>query len=253
MDINDFFTHIIDGYLLHDLKNMDTVKQKKGEPAGAIGYPMLATTASGIELLGSILQQSGSYKDDAASSSGYFKHFWTEYLVPVDVRYKDKDDIFWKLVRHGVAHTYFTKVGITVTKRKPSKHLLATPSGLNIDCSTFYKHFLKAYTKLVKKNLKNRKFADQVQINIDKLFELSGGKAENFSDVIFSRESDFTPLSATKSEQNATTTTVIPADVLKSMRNKISLNTAKASGASLAQPIGNIEIIRTQKKLPNQD
>jgi len=254
MDIKVFFSHIIDGYLFHDLKNMNEVKQKKGEPAGAVGYPMLATTASGMELLGSILQQSGTYKDDAASSFGYFKHFWTEYLVPIDARYKDKEIIFWKLIRHGVAHTYFTKVGITVTKRKPSKHLLATPSGLNVDCSTFYKDFLKAYKRLVREQLKNEAFANNVQLNINKLFELSGGKAKDFQEVIFSREADFTPLSATISEQHTKSTyTAIPHDVLKSMREGIISNTARASGASLARPVENIQTIHTPKKPPAED
>jgi hypothetical protein len=245
MDIDEFFKRVIDGYLLHDLKNMNEVKQKKGEPAGALGYPMLATTASAIELLGGILQTDKLYNDKITSSRVYFEYYWKKYLANVDSRYDDKIEIFWKLIRHGVAHTYFTKVGITVTKRKPSKHLLPTQSGLNVDCSTFYKDFLKTYNQ-AKKVLKDVQYKDKVQANINELFRLSSGKSEPYSRALyFGREMPDVSLSGTIFEPSKSTYTAIPPDIMKSLREQALSNTIRASGASIARPVDDIKSIKT--------
>lgn len=237
MDIDDFFKKIIDGYLLHDLKNMNEVRQKSGEPAGALGYPMLATTVSAMELLGGILQTNELYNDTPHSSKGYFQHYWNTYLTTVDNRYSDKSDIFWILIRHGVAHTYFTKLGITVTKRKPSKHLLSTRSGLNVDCSVFYMDFLKAYEQ-VKRNLKDTVYRNKVQDNIKELFRLSNKKSSDYINALYG---DGYILSTTMSgdifEPAMQTQKSIsyPLDKLLSSTNR-------ASGASfIAGPVDNIE------------
>lgn len=242
MDIDEFFENVVDGYLLHDLKNMNEVMQKKGEPAGALGYPMLATTASAIELLGGILQTYEPYNDKPQSSKGYFRYYWEKYLVDVDGRYSGKIDIFWNLIRHGVAHTYFTKVGITVSKWNPYEHLLPTSSGLNVDCSTFYKDFLKTY-KRVKKDLKDASYKEGVQNNINKLFGLSDIKSEPYREALyFDRRIPVSTLSGTIFDSGKS----ISQDLAKKIGEQSFCNSIRASGASLARPVdGDIKLIKT--------
>src|SRR5262245_21182594 len=54
MNINDFLTQYVEGYLFEDLHSMAAIGLPKGKSCGAVGYPMVAATVAGIELLGGL-------------------------------------------------------------------------------------------------------------------------------------------------------------------------------------------------------
>ncbi len=174
MQLDTFISHIVEGYLFLDLKNMALVHQVEGEEAGALGYPMLSTIVSGMELLGGVLQTDALYSDAASNSSKYFAHYWDNYLVKQSQAYAPYKDVFWKLVRHGVAHTYIAKAGITVTKGTPENHLKPHGDGLfNIDCVQFYEDFHNSYLGPVKEQLADSDFQKMVEANVAQLFKES--------------------------------------------------------------------------------
>jgi hypothetical protein len=173
--LNNFFEKIINGYLFLDLRNMSLIEEAPGETGGGLGYPMLATVVSGMELLGGILQTEKPYNDSSRNSQGYFNHFWFTYLVPYKKEYAEYNEIVWKLVRHGVAHTYIAKAAITVTKGNKTAHLLTHGTNqLNIDCKEFYEDFLGSYKKLVEPKIFNDSaFSSLVATNIKTMLKES--------------------------------------------------------------------------------
>jgi hypothetical protein len=209
-----FFNHIIDGYLLHDLKNMAAVELGEGEDKGALGYPMLATIASGMELLGGLLQTDHIYHDVASNSAGYFAHYWDNYLSKKTEAYEPYRGTFWQLVRHGVAHTYIAKVGITVSKNLPEAHLIThARNRLNIDCNELYKDFVASYLELAKPKFEqDADFASRVQLNVDAL--LSG--SETRSSQFIAGDEAATVITTTASgiaDTMPVSTTMIPDDI----------------------------------------
>lgn len=238
MNRSDFFKHLIDGYLMLDLRNMSELEQKDDENGGGVGYPMLATCVSGMELLGGVLYN-GKYNHH--KDWDYFEHYWNEYLTKVDARYAPFAKLFWKLVRNGVAHTYMAKAAITVTKGQQDNHLIFHNGGaqFNIDCRQFYLDFLASYQQHVKPKLAAEgDFTVQVQKSIDillqesddlckKIFaELQPPAAPNPALAGASGPTGPTPSGTQPPATMATTTTVIPHDVHKRMFR------ARISGAS---------------------
>jgi hypothetical protein len=239
MQLEDFFSHLIDGYLLLDLKNMAAQKQFRGEKAGALGYPMIATLLPAMELLGGILQPN-DYSDETKNGKIYFLYYWDNYLGKINKDYTNNlGEIFYNLIRHGTAHTFITKIGITATKRQPQNHLVpyTTSNGnqrLNVDCYSLYKDFKKSYT-LVKKILRNQNNKIQVQKNINLLIEQSENKSKKvFDQYLPSQQVTSTSKSfTTSSDINNQTTTMIPDDVQKKLSQTFQSTAYPMSGASL--------------------
>lgn len=151
MNIEEFLTKHIEGYLFCDLEKMAEIKLKPSEQYGAAGYPMIATVLSGIELLGGILSIASF---DTKKSNEYFDNYWENYLSKCCPRYdiENLSDLFRNLVRHGLAHTFLAKPGILVTKGEPQSHL-QIDSGrqeMTIDAIEFYKDFKQSYFDLVR-------------------------------------------------------------------------------------------------------
>lgn len=252
--------HLIDGYLFHDLKNMAEVEQKKGENGGGVGYPMLATCVSGMELLGGLLyNEDYSHKEDRI----YFEHYWNEYLVKAHPAYKSFARLFWSLVRNGVAHTYMAKTAITVTKGQKEHHLIFYDNNtkLNIDSLEFYKDFLESYKSQVKPKLSNTSaLTSQVEKNIGIMLKESDDHCKKiFAELRATLAKEMgnpsTHVGPTPSGTNTpatTTTTLIPDDVREKLaqdfRTKVS-PTSRISGASLASP----EALQSLKRKLEQD
>lgn len=151
MQIEDFLTKHVEGYLFCDLENMAKIKLGPSEEYGAAGYPMIAAVLSGMELLGGILSATSF---DQSSGDVYFNDYWENYLSKCYPRYKISNlaPLFRNLVRHGLAHTFMAKVGILVTKGAPINHLKIDTKRqeLWIDAVEFYQDFKQAYVSLVK-------------------------------------------------------------------------------------------------------
>lgn len=151
MRIEKFLQEHVEGYLFHDLKNMADIRLRPGEPHGAAGYPMVLTVLSGIELLGGLLSA-----DPFSKKKGdkYFSDYWENYIAKVIPAYAVSGlaSLVYNLVRHGLAHTFATKVGIIVRKFSPIKHfhLKTSRMTLEIDAIEFYKDFECSYRSMVR-------------------------------------------------------------------------------------------------------
>ena len=144
---NEFFD-LVDNYLIKDLNTM-IIEIKPRESGGGVGYPAIHSVVSGMELMGLIL--SGK-QDDAA-----FNVFWNDYLEKEFPEYKKTGlkDIFRKVIRHGTAHYFLVKAGISISKNNMN-HLQNIDGFLNIDLKVLFSHFLKCY-QLIKEDILNKK------------------------------------------------------------------------------------------------
>lgn len=156
MDLEEFFEKIIEGYLLRDLAGMANIKASD-ERGGGVGYPMLQTIMSGIELLGALISKD-SYKSKYGGDQ-YHKNFWDNVLSKYQPRYKVYNDFFRRLIRHGVAHIFITKGPIAITKENRPSHLykeqIIIPGrflfdGYIVDVLTFYEDFKSSYEKYIR-------------------------------------------------------------------------------------------------------
>ena len=146
--IDDFLNQIVEGYLFEDLDNMATIKLTPGKNAGAAGYPMVASVNSGIELLGTLLSPTPY---NPKNGNEYFCNYWQQILAPFSNKYslKGLDKLVYNLVRHGIAHTFATKVGVLVTKGAEHLHLNidTTIPQIHIDAVRYYQDLKKSYFK----------------------------------------------------------------------------------------------------------
>ncbi len=150
MDVHHFFQHFIEGYLFGDLERMAEIGSPD-EQYGGVTYPMLATTLSGMELLGELLMTDREPFTDRGNIS--FDNYWKGYFLPAnpEYEYENLGDLFRHLMRHGIAHSFLTKPGIFVGKNLRTKLSLDQPNRtLHIDAKAFYKDFRKSYDRLVR-------------------------------------------------------------------------------------------------------
>jgi len=266
MNRANFFRHIIDEYLFLDLKNMVELQQKDGEAAGAASYPILATCVSAMELLGGLLFP-GDYSDSQTKSKEYFDYYWNNYLVKVNQEYRPYSEVFWRLVRHGVAHTYIAKAAITVTKGQRDAHLKLYQGNtrFNIDCQVLYDDFLKSYSEQVKPLLEaDNAFTQQVDKNIELLLNGSEIRShEVLADLVSAAQhpddtapsSWQTPSGVAPSTTN--TTTMVPDDIRRkfAMQHKLQItrdaairSTATTLTQEAAESLKNAPLITTKKE-----
>ncbi|MGI5841454.1 MAG: hypothetical protein ACOX6N_04525 [Patescibacteria group bacterium] len=189
MKVEEFLKKVVEGYLFHDLANMAVLGPLPDCDDGAVGYPMVMTTLSGIELMGGLISPK-EFKDNGMGDA-YFLNYWNECLSGIDSKYNDLGYLFRNLVRHGLAHTYLTKHGIEIQKnfyRKPDSHGIVSISEnhVKIDCVGFYKDLEKSYYMFIKPVVFNNssKMAftkTTMQSRLNEMIGLYQGK----SDILF--------------------------------------------------------------------
>jgi len=139
--IEQFF-RVLDGYLMGDLKNMIEIP---AAATGGLGYPIVHTILSGMELLGLILSE--GKKDEKA-----FNEFWDKFFIIDNPNYVDSKNrlrkIFRCSIRHGTAHYFLVKFGITITKEKKNHLQRMDSKTLNIDLIDFFEDFKKTYSRI---------------------------------------------------------------------------------------------------------
>ena len=109
MELDAFIEQWVEVYLLGDLRSMaELPPDKSGTEYGGAGYPMLATTVAGMELLGLLLMRDGS-QFDPRRGRDHFANYWNHYLVPARPLYRSLEDLLYTLVRNGIAHTFMAK------------------------------------------------------------------------------------------------------------------------------------------------
>jgi hypothetical protein len=172
--LNRFVDQVIEGYLFGDLRTMAVATPTVPPPFGGIGYPMLATTAAGIELLGLLLMPTGS-RFDPNEGRKHFTNYWNEYLVPARPAYGGLGVLFYQLIRHGIAHSFSAKGNILVTRAfRPSISLDRQTPALHIDCIGFYEDFEASYRRRAEAILGGRSpspntSVDQIRAMLDGL------------------------------------------------------------------------------------
>lgn len=239
MDIDDFFEQIINGYLLGDLKNMADLRQSGNVVGGGAGYPMVITILSGIELLGGLLHP-GQYTDSPTKSEGYFNYYWSNYLTPVNQAYDTLGGLFYKLIRHGIAHTFITKMGITVSKGQDGGrwHLAldSVQNTLNVDCLTFYEDFKQSCQHVQQALTADVALKSHTQNNLDLLIAQSQQKSDNVFRSYFAANGivatpSAMPAQATMPSGITGSTTVIPDNVRRDIASN-STNSSSITGDS---------------------
>lgn len=151
MTVDIFFKNFFEKYLIKDLKSMARIRPKKR--GGSVGYPMVLTTMSGIELLGGLLSLSSF---NAHVGDRYFSNYWKNYLAPnssnPQYRITNIEILVYQLARHGIAHSFIAKEGIVISKEYPAHHLIldTQTNQLAIDSTQFYKDFVSSYENKVK-------------------------------------------------------------------------------------------------------
>jgi len=150
MDIDKFFGQFVEGYLFGDLQSMANVTVPRDKTYGGVGYPMVATTLAGMELLGQLLMPNAD-KFDPNRGNDYFLNYWDNYFSKNNPEYTGLGRIFRQLVRNGISHTFVAKPGILVEKGTNRQMSIdTTRNEIYIDCVVFYKEFEESYLKFVK-------------------------------------------------------------------------------------------------------
>ncbi|MBI2845795.1 MAG: hypothetical protein HYX86_04535 [Chloroflexi bacterium] len=202
MTIEDFLRQVVEGYLFHDLANMNQIQLQPPQTDGAAGYPMVITALSGMELLGGILSPNPFNK---RNGDDYFRDYWDNYLAKINQGYSGLADLVYQLVRHGLAHTFVAKHGIIVTKGAPSRHMQVDMQNniLIIDATRLYQDLERSYNLHVKPLVfgqnKNQSVRNAMQQRLDEMIT----DYENDSKRLFSQ---------LKSSQPGSQVPIIPAN-----------------------------------------
>jgi hypothetical protein len=143
--LDDFLAHHVEKYLFYDIRFME----QDDANGGGVGYPMLMTCCAGIELLGAL--RSTSRFQTHGCGDKYFADYWQNCLYPPPSRFAGHHARVYQLVRHGIAHLFFTKGNIGVVRKQPTLHFMSDRSGLFlIDAVQFGRDLIDSYTRAVK-------------------------------------------------------------------------------------------------------
>jgi hypothetical protein len=142
IEVTEFLELNIDGFLVHDLEFMMRKEAR-------IGFPLLMTVISAIELLGGLLSDR-KFKM-AGKSEKNFVAYWEKYLYPRDAEKRALGSHFYCRVRHSIAHGFLVTGGIAVSTDKPDSHLTIDEAGkVTIDAVRLAEDFLSSYRDSVK-------------------------------------------------------------------------------------------------------
>ncbi len=129
---------------------MSEVVVKPGKTFGGVGYPMVATTLAGMELLGQLLMPNTDPFDQSKGNE-YFLNYWNNYFSQKYPEYTGLGRLFRQLMRNGISHTFVAKPGIFVEKGTNRQMSVdTTRQEIYIDCNVFYMEFEDSYSLLVK-------------------------------------------------------------------------------------------------------
>lgn len=149
VSIDDFIERFVTGYLFGDLERMSHVTVHPGEQYGGVGYPMVATTLSGMELLGGLLTPANiTFNSDSGNNN--FLNYWDNYFARQNPAYTGLGRLFRQLMRNGVSHTFVAKPGIFVEKGTNRQMSIDSVNrAIYLDCNVFYREFRDSFNKLV--------------------------------------------------------------------------------------------------------
>ena len=159
-NLDHLLHNYIDAYLMADLASMASVPVPTSG-RGGMGFPLVQTVMAGIELLGRLeLGQGGEG----------FRHYWGQHLIAVAPAYgaAGLDELFHKLVRHGIAHTTLAKGGdVVIVKHQPNLHLRAWEGTLYVDCARLSEDFRESYVQSFLPGLDNTSARQTAEASAD--------------------------------------------------------------------------------------
>lgn len=138
-NLEAFLQHNVEGNLFRDLREMQRVP---------IAYPLLMTTFAGIELLGALLSVS---RFKTGRGAIYFSSYWKTHLYPRLKNTEAIGNVFYQLVRHGIAHHFVLKGPMAVVRSEPTVHLTQDCDGNRlVDAVQLATDFMDSFTARVK-------------------------------------------------------------------------------------------------------
>jgi hypothetical protein len=148
MTLDQYLEQFIEGYLFEDLRSMAPIQLPSGKRFGAVGYPMVMTALSGIEVLGLLTSRAPFTLNNGAAS---FRDFWRGYMYERE-EFQRLDELIYEFVRHGLAHSFMTKPKVVVTKHRDQNHLRRLQPGneLLVDALTLHDDLEAAYFQRLK-------------------------------------------------------------------------------------------------------
>jgi hypothetical protein len=149
--IEDFLQEWVDGYLIGDLKTLEDVRLPAGQKYGAVGYPLVASVAAGIELLGALLCGQPFTPHNADRR---FNYYWDTYLTKIDAVYAvlEQRKLVRKLCRDGIAHLFLAKPGVKISKdgAQPAIAIDSDRTSAKVDALSLARDFRRSYDELVR-------------------------------------------------------------------------------------------------------
>jgi hypothetical protein len=112
MDIKDFLSQFVQGYLFCDLKSMEAIKD--AGRYGNCGYSMVLVAFTGIELFGALTFPGGKGADKGGAN---FVRFWSEYLYAAHPVRRRLGQTVRTLVRDGIGHV------LSLNRWSPSRNM----------------------------------------------------------------------------------------------------------------------------------
>lgn len=154
MTPSDFTKQFIEGYIFGDLETMSQCKDvPNGKNYGMVGYPMLGTIMAGMELMGGLLLPSTA-RYNPNDMRPNFCNYWDNCFVKEYPQYAGLGNLFYSLIRNGIAHVFIAKYGVTVNKLAgPAILIDQSKQEIFINPNELYKEFEISYINQAKSTL----------------------------------------------------------------------------------------------------
>ncbi len=195
MELDLFVDQVIEGYIFSDLETMSKCHGGEGMDHGDVGYPMVMTTLAGIELLGGLLLPRAT-SFSTSKGDKQFLGFWDDFFAEEFPVYSGFGELFYSLLRNGVAHTFAAKNGVYVTKATGAQLSYDDATKrVEIDSNVFACDLLSTYRGKVKPLLTIDDSAidpnrDSMQLHLDQMTSFyERHSADEFSSLKPSEES----------------------------------------------------------------
>jgi hypothetical protein len=155
MTLSDFLRDHIEGYLLGDIDGLMGVPVPNGRDAGGLGYPLVMTVLSGVELLGALTEagQNPGAAFDKEAGARYFGIYWKAMLYPQSPKLAPLHHPMYLLARHGLMHSFTVKGPFEVSKVPEGRplHLTESATGTrHINCNQLADDFRESYIQRFK-------------------------------------------------------------------------------------------------------
>ena len=147
-DVEEFLVKHIEGYLFADIEAI--IEYVPVKHPGAVGYPIVMSVCSGIEMLGALMEGKQESPYSSKDVIKYFGHYWKYYLFNANPAYKQHVELARNLIRNALAHGFATKPGIGVTRQGNLLHLQVYNGQFIINANCFYEDFKQSYLQHAK-------------------------------------------------------------------------------------------------------